>query len=351
MPGRPPPQLKSWEEAVAAAGPTRPAAERRADDWLAGVPKVRVGVSSCLLGQDVRYDGGNKANLVVQALGRIFKWVPVCPEVEVGMGTPREPVHLVQKRGMPRMVGVETGDDWTEEMVGFATELMPRWADMNLRGWILKSRSPSCALGDVPIHDRNGSVLETSGRGLFAKVLVYRMPLLPVEEESALQDFDRAASFVDEVLGYDRLLRFVRKNPDRNDLVRFQGMHELTLLARGSQHYRRLAHLAAAGRGTSQKENTINYSSAFMRCLRLPATRANHARALRRASLQAEHAIRKWDKVDIDKAIEAYTKGEVELSVPVGLLKQQITAGASWLGGQSYFDPCPPEILLDSISV
>jgi uncharacterized protein YbgA (DUF1722 family) len=88
-----------------------------------------------------------------------------------------------------------------------------------------------------------------------------------------------------------------------------------------------------------------------MRCLRLPATRANHARALRRASLQAEHAIRKWDKVDIDKAIEAYTKGEVELSVPVGLLKQQITAGASWLGGQSYFDPCPPEILLDSISV
>ncbi|MGH2721926.1 MAG: DUF523 and DUF1722 domain-containing protein [Actinomycetota bacterium] len=349
MPGRPPPQLKSWEEAAAAAGPPKPAA-RRAADWLTSVPSVRVGVSACLLGQNVRWDGGNKADLVVQALGGVFKWIPVCPEIEVGMGAPREPLRLVQRRGMPRMLGVETGDDWTDEMVGYATDLMQRWADMNVRGWILKSRSPSCGLGDVPVYARDGSVAETNGRGLFAKVLAYRMPLLPIAEESALQDFDRAASFVDEVLGYDRLLRFVRKNPDRNDLVRFQGIHELTLLSRGSQQYRRLAHLAAAGRGTSQKENTINYSTAFMRALKLPASRANHARALRRASFQAEHAIKKWDKAEIDKAIGAYTKGEAELSLPVGLLKQQITTGASWLGSQSYFDPCPPEVLLETIA-
>lgn len=317
--------------------------------WLAGVPEVRVGVSSCLLGQNVRYDGGNKADAVVQALGQLFRWIPLCPEVEVGMGTPREPVRLVERKGRPRMVGVESGTDWTNAMYGFATERMPRFVQMNLRGYILKSRSPSCALGEIPLHGTDGSVTGT-GRGLFAQVLVYRMPLLPAEEESSLQDFDRAASFVDQVLSYDRLLTFVRANPARTDLVRFHARHELTLLSRGSSHYRKLAHLAAAGRGASQKEVTINYAHAFMRCLKLPATCPNHARALRRAAFQAEHAIKKWYKEEIDKAIQEYSRGNVPLSLPVGLLRQQIAGGASWLGGQSYFDPCPPEVLLDAVN-
>jgi uncharacterized protein YbbK (DUF523 family)/uncharacterized protein YbgA (DUF1722 family) len=313
--------------------------------WLTGVPEVRVGVSSCLLGQNVRYDGGNKADAVVQALGRLFRWIPVCPEVEAGMGTPREPVRLVDRKGKPRMLGVESGTDWTNAMYGFASGHMQRFVQQNLRGYILKSKSPSCALGELPIYGPDGRPTET-GRGLFAQVLVYRMPLLPVEEESYLHDFDRAASFVDEVLGYDRLLKFVRANPARTDLVRFHSRHELTVLARGSQHYRRLAHLAAAGRGASQKEVLLKYAQAFMRCLKLPATRANHARALRRASFQLERVISKWDKDVIDKAIVEYSRGTVQLSVPVNLVKQQIGSGASWLGGQSYFDPCPPEVLL-----
>jgi uncharacterized protein YbbK (DUF523 family)/uncharacterized protein YbgA (DUF1722 family) len=320
------------------------------DNWLSGVPEVRVGVSSCLVGQNVRYDGGNKADAVVQALGRVFRWIPICPEVEVGMGTPREPVRLVAKKGRPRMLGVESGRDWTNAMYEFASGRMQRFVQQNLRGYILKSRSPSCALGDLPVYGADGTTGET-GTGLFAQVLVYSMPLLPVEEETTLQDFDRAASFVDEVLGYDRLLRFVRKNPARTDLVRFHSQHELTLLARGSQHYRRLAHLAVAGRAKSQKEVTINYASAFMRCLKLPATRPNHARALRRASLQAEHAIGKWDKAEVDRTIQEYAKGVLPLAAPVGLLKQHIANGASWLGSQSYFEPCPPEILLESLSV
>jgi uncharacterized protein YbbK (DUF523 family)/uncharacterized protein YbgA (DUF1722 family) len=319
-----------------------------ATGWLAGVPEVRVGVSSCLLGQNVRYDGGNKADAVVQALGRLFRWIPVCPEVEVGMGTPREPVQLVDRKGKPRMLGVESGTDWTNAMYGFASGHMQRFVQQNLRGYILKSRSPSCGLGELPIHGADGAVDET-GRGLFAQVLVYRMPLLPVEEETSLQSLDRAASFVDEVLGYDRLLKFVRANPARTDLVRFHSRHELTLLARGSQHYRRLAHLAAAGRGASQKEVLLKYAQAFMRALKLPTIRANHARALRRASFQLQSAISIGDKAEIDRAIEEYSRDRAPLSAPVNLVKQQIGSGASWLGGQSYFDPCPPEVLLDQV--
>jgi uncharacterized protein YbbK (DUF523 family)/uncharacterized protein YbgA (DUF1722 family) len=322
-----------------------------AQSRLAGVPEVRVGVSSCLLGENVRYDGGNKADPVVRALGRVFRWIPVCPEVEIGMGTPREPVVLVDHKGKPpnvRMVGVESGTDWTGAMYEFASGHMQRFVQQNLRGYILKSKSPSCALGDLPVYGPDGTPTQT-GQGLFAQVLVYRMPLLPVEEERELHELDRAASFVDEVLGYDRLLTFVRANPARTDLVRFHSRHELTLLARGSQHYRRLAHLAAAGRGASQKELLLKYAQAFMRCLKLPATRTNHARALRRASFQLGSAISTWDKQVIDKAIQEYARGGISLSVPVGLLRQHIRSGASWLGGQSYFEPCPPEVLIEQL--
>jgi uncharacterized protein YbbK (DUF523 family)/uncharacterized protein YbgA (DUF1722 family) len=322
-----------------------------AQGWLEGVPEVRVGVSSCLLGQNVRYDGGNKADPVVGALGRVFRWIPLCPEVEVGMGTPREPVVLIDRNGKPpnvRMVGVESGTDWTNAMYEFASGHMARFVQQNLRGYILKSRSPSCALGELPVYGPDGTPMQT-GRGLFAQVLVYRMPLLPVEEERELHELGRAASFIDEVLGYDRLLKFVRANPARTDLVRFHSRHELTLLARGSQHYRRLAHLAAAGRGASQKELLLKYAQAFMRCLKLPATRANHARSLRRASFQLESAIATWDKSVIDRAIQDYARGEISLAVPVGLLRQHIGSGASWLGGQSYFEPCPPEVLLEQL--
>jgi uncharacterized protein YbbK (DUF523 family)/uncharacterized protein YbgA (DUF1722 family) len=295
--------------------------------------RPRVGISACLLGEEVRFDGGHKRDPFLAAtLAPFVEWVRVCPEVEVGMGTPREPVVLVDRKGKPRMVGVESGTDWTNAMYGFASGHMSRFVQQNLRGYILKSRSPSCALGELPVYGPDGHPTQT-GRGLFAQVLVYRMPLLPVEEEHELHDLDRAASFVDEVLGYDRLLKFVRANPARTDLVRFHSRHELTLLARGSQHYRRLAHLAAAGRGASQRELLLK-----------------HARALRRASFQLGSAISAWDKSVIDKAVQEYSRDGVPLSVPVDLVRQHIGSGASWLGGQSYFEPCPPEVLLEQLA-
>jgi uncharacterized protein YbgA (DUF1722 family) len=221
---------------------------------------------------------------------------------------------------------------------------------MGLKGYILKSKSPSCALGDLPVHGRNGSIVRTGGRGLFAQMLVYKLPLMPVEEESALQDFDRAASFVDEVLAYDRLLRFVQANPQRTDLVRFHASHELTLLSRGSQHYRRLAHLAASGRGGSTKEILLKYAHSFMQTLKLPASPANHARALRRVSFQMQSSMPDSWKRELDRAIDAYAKGNSPLSTPVAMVKRHFGEGrGSWLGQQSYFQPCPPEVLLEEL--
>lgn len=163
-----------------------------------------MGISACLLGRAVRYDGGHKQDdLIISTLGRTFCWVSVCPEVEVGMGVPREPVQLIERPSGSRMVGVRSGRDWTVAMAEFAARRVEELARVGLHGYILKKDSPSCGLR-VPLH-RRGSGSEGTGRGLFADVLVTRLPALPVEEEDRLSDPGRRRAFVEEVLGYYRM--------------------------------------------------------------------------------------------------------------------------------------------------
>jgi uncharacterized protein YbbK (DUF523 family) len=153
-----------------------------------------VGISRCLLGDEVRYDGTHKRDdSLIDALGRHVEWVPVCPEVEVGMGTPREPIQLVASvegvlsaKQRVRLAGVESGQDWTERMHAWAQQRVATLRALNLSGFVLKARSPSCGIEGVRVvhHDRETS----AGRGLFAQALVEAMPDLPVEDEARLSD-------------------------------------------------------------------------------------------------------------------------------------------------------------------
>jgi uncharacterized protein YbbK (DUF523 family) len=175
---------------------------------------VRVGISSCLLGEAVRYDGGHKRSpVLLERLGGRVEWVSVCPEYEVGMGVPREPVKLVAPAGgtgasPPCLVGAVTGTDWTERMRRFARERARRLETMGLSGYVLKSRSPSCGL-QVPLfasREDAASFGDRSGRGLFAAALLERLPSLPVEEECALADGIACERFLQRVLDYHRRL-------------------------------------------------------------------------------------------------------------------------------------------------
>ena len=163
--------------------------------------KPRVGISRCLLGDEVRYDGTHKRDdELLEALGRQVEWVPVCPEVEVGMGTPREPIQLVSStHGVAsanecvRLVGVESGEDWTTRMHAWARERVAALQQLTLSGFVLKARSPSCGIEGVRV------VGGREGRGLFAQALVEAMPWLPVEDEERLSDARVREEFLERV--------------------------------------------------------------------------------------------------------------------------------------------------------
>ncbi len=166
------------------------------------VSPLRLGISSCLLGQEVRFDGGHKRDsLLTDDLGKYVEWVPVCPEVEVGMGTPREPLQLVRVGGTTRMMTTSTGMDYTDRMNEWARARVEMLARENLDGYVLKSKSPSCGAWSVSVACSDGSSA-IDGRGLFASVLLERFPLLPVEEEGRLADPAVRADFMERVLAY-----------------------------------------------------------------------------------------------------------------------------------------------------
>ena len=182
---------------------------RREDPGAAiglGAPTgIPVGISACLLGSAVRFDGGHKRDRnLTDLLGRHFHWVPVCPEVEIGLGTPRESLRLIGSAEAPRLVAPRSGRDLTEVMAGHAVQRVEELAGRGLRGFILKKDSPSCGLYRVRVYDGAG-VPARDGSGLFARTLRERLPNLPVEEEGRLQDPSLRENFFERVFAYRRM--------------------------------------------------------------------------------------------------------------------------------------------------
>ena len=168
---------------------------------------IRIGISACLLGQEVRFDGGHKYDpFLVSILAPHVEFVPVCPEVELGLGTPREPLHLVRPAdGTLRMVTTRTNVDYTESMNTWAAARVEELALKDLSGYVLKKDSPSCGMERVKTVESVGGAATREGRGLFASVLMNRFPLLPVEDEGRLQDPALRDKFIERVLAYRRL--------------------------------------------------------------------------------------------------------------------------------------------------
>ena len=164
---------------------------------------LRIGISQCLLGDKVRYDGGHKRdNFLIEALGRHVEWVPVCPEAELGLGTPREPMRLVGDLQAPRLVTITTGIDHTNAMNGFARQRIRQLVALDLSGYVFKADSPSCGITQVPLFNQD---IETNdGVGLFARAFIEYFPLIPIEEESRLHDLQAVNSFLERVLAYRR---------------------------------------------------------------------------------------------------------------------------------------------------
>jgi uncharacterized protein YbbK (DUF523 family)/uncharacterized protein YbgA (DUF1722 family) len=311
---------------------------------------VRIGVSACLLGSEVRYDGQHKRDgFLADELGPLVEWVPVCPEVEVGMGVPREPVRLVRgPRDRTSMLGERSGADWTSRMEAFAEKRAEALARRELAGYVLKSRSPSCGMERVNLYQAAGTRAPVrTGVGLFAAALMRRLPNLPIEEEGRLHDARLRESFIERVFAYHRLRRLWRARWTPGDLAAFHGAHELTLRAHSIEGYRALGRLVAAGKRQPRARLRARYEAAFMTVLRAPATPGRHASVLTHALAQLRGRLDARDRDELLALIEAHRRGRVPLVVPLVLMRHHVRRLAvGSLQAQVYLDPHPKELLL-----
>lgn len=306
---------------------------------------LRLGVSACLLGNEVRYDGGHKRHpFLTDLLGRFVEWVPVCPEVEAGFGTPREPMHLVRAGDGVRLVTVRTKLDVTNQLQTAVAARLRQLASLELDGYVLKKDSPSCGLFRVKVHGGSGGARD--GRGLFAAGLAAAQPLLPLEEEGRLNDPKLREAFIERVFAYRRL-RELRSRPVRaGDLMRFHARHKLLLLSHAPAAYARLGRLVAATKGRVGRALLDEYATAFMEALAVPASRGRHVNVL-------QHMAGYFDAADADSrrelatTIADYGRGLVPLVVPLTLIAHHARRhDVRYLLDQVYLQPHPKELML-----
>ena len=310
--------------------------------------RPRIGISRCLLGEEVRFDGGHKRDaFLTGTIGLWVDWVPVCPEVEVGMGVPREAIHLVaDPSGVPsgaqrvRLLGVKSGTDWTAAMSRYARDRARDLAGATLSGFVLKKDSPSCGMERVRVHQSGMRI--RNGRGLFAEALLQAWPNLPVEEEGRLNDPALRDNFIERVFAYQRVRALLAGRWTAGALVRFHTIHKLQLLAHSRAGYTELGQLVAGVKGRPRRELGEAYEAAFMRTLARRATPGRHADVMMHALGHLKRVLDEGDRRELLEAIDAHRRGEVPLIVPITLIRHHVRRhDVEYLRDQVYLDPQP----------
>ncbi|MHB8535614.1 MAG: YbgA family protein [Sulfuricaulis sp.] len=308
--------------------------------------RIRLGISSCLLGEKVRFDGNHKHDsYLTGTLGRVFEWVPVCPEVAIGLGIPRLPIRLAGARAAPRAVGV--GDprvDVTDRLADFGRRQARRLDDIS--GYVFKSRSPSCGLERVKIYQR-GRAPASRGRGIYAAAFLAAQPWLPAEEEGRLGDPRLRENFIERVFVYRRWQELMRRGLTASRLVEFHRCHKLTLMAHDVEAYRALGRFVArAGRRISRATGR-EYIRRLMESLKRPATPARHANVLMHLMGYLKKHLDAADKAELLALIHAYRRGTAPLAAVLTLLRRHFRRFPDpYVACQTYLYPDPRERLL-----
>ncbi len=308
---------------------------------------IRVGISACLLGQEVRFDGGHKRDrYITDTLGKFFEWVPVCPEVEMGLGTPRETLRLVGEPGDPHLVFFKAGGDITEGMQTWAGSRLDSLAKLDLSGYILKSDSPSCGMERVRLY-RSSGIPSKDGLGIFARALMGRFPLLPVEEDGRLHDLPLRENFVERIFCYRRWRDLVDGGLTRGKLVAFHAAHKLLMLAHSPQHYKELGRLVADVKRLSRLGLETRYCELFMAGLTIKATAKKHTNVLHHIVGYLKRDLDASDRMELLGVITDYYRGLVPLVVPLTLLRHHLArVNVPYLQDQIYLNPHPKELML-----
>lgn len=310
--------------------------------------KIRLGISACLLGAEVRYDGGHKLDRYLRdVLGSYVEYVPVCPEVEIGLPVPRESLRLVEdeSRGV-RLVFSRSGVDMTEPMERWAKQRVMELEAENLDGFVFKSKSPSSGMERVKLYDRKG-VPKPVGVGVFARHFMEHFPLLPVEEEGRLHDARLRENFITAIFVLKRWRQLLAEGFSLGRLVDFHARHKLLLLAHSQSHYRQLGKLVANGRQYPPDVLRDSYRSGLMEALRRKTTVKKQINVLQHILGYFKAQLSADEKQEVLELIDSYRQGLVPLVVPLTLMNHFIRKyDQPYLRQQYYLNPHPKELKL-----
>lgn len=307
--------------------------------------KIKMGISSCLLGEPVRYDGGHKRDdYITDTLTQHFDLIGVCPEVAIGLGVPRPPVQLVETRTGTRVMGVDDPtNDVTTRLSRFASRTSVELADMC--GYIFKSGSPSCGLQAVPLYAQDGRRLGSSS-GVYARVLSAALPLIPMEQEDRLADPLARESFFERVYALHRWNQQMATGLTAASLVAYHSRLKYQVMAHSQVVYRKLGRLVAAAGETDLRVRADEYLSTLLDALKTPASRGAHTNVLQHLAGYFRGCVRDESRLELNMLIDRYHRGEVRLSVPLDWIRRHLAHCANLsLYQQSYLEPYPPQLL------
>lgn len=309
--------------------------------------KIKLGISSCLLGEKVRFDGGHQWDrFITDTLGNYVEFAAVCPEVESGLSVPREAMRLVGDPAQPRLLTVRTGIDHTERLVTWARRRVQELAPQDLCGFIFKSKSPSSGMARVKVYNDQG-IPAPRGVGIFARVFMERFPGLPVTDEGRLHDPALRENFIERLFVLKRWRELLAQNPGIGSLVDFHTRHKLLILAHSPSHYRDLGKLVARAREIPLKELSAGYQTLLLEALRLQATPRKNANVLYHLLGYFKKQLTADEKQELLEVIEAYRREYVPLIVPITLINHYVRKYREpYLQEQYYLNPHPLELKL-----
>ncbi len=308
--------------------------------------RIRIGISSCLLGQEVRYDGGHKHNgYITESLGQFFEFVPFCPEVAIGLGIPRPPIRLVRHGQAIEARGVkDPALDVTDKLTAYACKVAAKLDAVS--GYILKKNSPSCGMERVKVYSAKGMPVATAA-GIYAGALMQELPELPFEEEGRLMDPVLRENFIERVFVYHRWQELTRGRLTARALVEFHTRHKFIVLAHDEKRYRALGRRVAGAGRSGLAELGRDYIRQLMAALRKPATRTRHANVLQHITGFFKRQLGADDKRELQGLIDSYRRGQVPLVVPITMIRHYLRRFPDdYLTGQYYLAPHPDELML-----
>lgn len=308
--------------------------------------KIRIGVSQCLLGEKVRYDGQHKHDAYITGvLGQWFEFVPVCPEVECGMPIPREPIRLEGEVEHPELVSISK-KNWTKQMITWCDRRIEELADEGLCGFIFKRKSPSCGMERVKVYSGKG-MPENKGQGLFAAAFMRQFPDLPVEEEGRLNDPGLRENFLERVFTLKRWRELTTDGLTRGGLVKFHERHKYLLMAHSIPLYRELGQIVADLKGRPLEAVVEQYHVRLMKALNLRATVKKHVNVLQHMAGYFKRQLDGDEKLELQEVIERYHEGHVPLIVPITIINHYVRKyDEPYLRDQFYLNPHPIELRL-----